>query len=71
MMTEEQLYEAAVALRVATDRLIGAVLEMPPTIEICVFTGKLSGALDILIALEAAGAPIHDPNEQPHPLKRG
>jgi len=67
-MTEKELYERVVAVREVLDTLIGAALEMPATAELCFFTGKLSAALDILVVLEGAGAPVHEPGEEPHPL---
>ena len=67
-MTEQELYARVVALREETERLIDAAMELPPTIELCVFTGKLSGAYDVLLALEEAGEPIGEPDEEPHPL---
>ena len=57
-----------VAVREVIDTLVDSALEMPATIELCVFTGKLGAALDILGVLEQAGVPIHEPNEEPHPL---
>jgi hypothetical protein len=68
-MTEQELYERVVALRDAADGLVEFAGDMPATIELCVFTGMLGGALKILEALEAAGVPIHDSDEEPHPLE--
>jgi hypothetical protein len=67
-MTEKELYERVVAVREVLDTLVDFALEMPATIELCVFTGKLGAALDILDVLEGAGVPIHQPGEEPHPL---
>jgi hypothetical protein len=61
VVTEKKLYECVVALREEVDRLIDGALAMPATIELCLFTGKLSAAYDILLTLEAAGVPVHDP----------
>jgi hypothetical protein len=68
-MTEKELYERIVSVREVLDTLVGHALDMPATIELCVFTGKLGAALDILEVLELAGAPIHEPDEEPHPLE--
>jgi hypothetical protein len=68
-MTEKELYERVVSVREVIDTLVGCALEMPATIELCVFTGKLGAALDILLVLESAGVPIQDPGEEPHPLE--
>lgn len=68
-MTEQELYERVVAVREVLDTLVDVALEMPATIELCIFVGKLGGALDILEVLEQAGAPIHAPDEEPHPLE--
>jgi hypothetical protein len=68
-MTEQELYERVVSVREVVDKLVGFALEMPATIELCVFTGKLGAALDILEVLELAGAPIHALDEEPHPLE--
>ena len=67
-MTEKELYERVVSVREVLDTMIGYALEMPPTVELCVFTGKLGAALDILEVLEGAGVPIRDPGEEPYPL---
>lgn len=68
-MTEQELYERVVSVREVIDTLVGVALEMPATIELCVFTGKLSAALDILMVLEGGGAPVHEPCEEPHLLE--
>ncbi len=67
-MTEKDLYERTVMIWKAADELIGAALEMPATIELCTFTGKLSSVCDILATIAGAGPPVHGPNEEPHPL---
>jgi hypothetical protein len=66
-MTEKELYERTVALAKEADELVDAALEMEPTIELCVFTGKLSAVLDILMVLEDSGVPVPDQGEEPHP----
>jgi hypothetical protein len=68
-MTEKQLYDRVVRLAKEADQIVAEAMEMAPTIELCVFTGKLSAALDILIALDEAGVPVPDPEEEPHPLE--
>jgi hypothetical protein len=68
-MTEKELYERTVALAKEADELVGAALEMAPTIELCVFTGKLGAVLDILMVLEDAGVPVPNQGEEPHPLE--
>ncbi len=62
-MTEQKLYQQVLILRKQTDELIYEALGLPPTSALCVFTGKLGAVLDVLCALEAAGVPIHDPDE--------
>lgn len=68
-MTERELYARVVALAEEANKLIDAAMDLPATIELCVFTGKLGAALDVLWALEAAGVPICDPDEEPHSLE--
>jgi hypothetical protein len=68
-MTEKELYERTIALAKTVDELVDAALQMDPTIELCVFTGKLSAVYDILIVLEDAGVPVPDQGEEPHPLE--
>jgi hypothetical protein len=67
-MNEKELYERVVSVREVIYTLVGDALDMPATIELCVFTGKLGAVLDILEVLEGAGAPVHEPDEEPHPL---
>jgi len=67
-MTEKELYDRVVALRIETDELIDAALVVPATVELCVFTGKLGAVLDILSTLESSGVPVCDPGEKPSPL---
>lgn len=67
---EQDLYDRVVVLTVEAAQLVDAVMEMSPTIELCVFAGKLSGALDILTSLKEAGPPVHDEDEESHPLGR-
>jgi hypothetical protein len=67
-MTEQKLHERVVALRQEVDWMLSAALTMPATIELCIFTGKLSGVLDILASLAEAGVPVHAPDEEPHVL---
>ena len=69
-MTEKELHERVVALRRSADEVVEAALEMAPTVELCCFTGKLSAVLDVLVVLEEAGPPVHEPHEKPHPLRR-
>jgi len=65
---EQEVYESVVELRKAVDTILGVTLELPATIELCVFAGKLSAARDVLVSLEQAGAPIHDEYESSHYL---
>jgi hypothetical protein len=67
-MTEQKLHERVVALRQEVDWMLSAALTMPATIELCVFTGKLGAVFDVLLALEQAGVPVHEPDEEPHVL---
>lgn len=69
-MTEQQIYDRVVAIRNELDELCDAVMELQPTIELCVFMGKLSAAFDVLQVIVEAGAPVSDPGEGPHPLDR-
>jgi hypothetical protein len=66
---EKQLYERIVRLAKEADQIVTEAMEMDPTIELCVFTGKLSAVLDILMALDDAGVPVPDQGEEPHPLE--
>lgn len=68
-MTEKELYERIVVMREVAEALIEAAMDMPPTIELCVFIGKFGGVADILHVLEAAGVPVPDSDEEPHPLE--
>lgn len=67
-MTEKELHMAVMALCGAVGDLIDNALDMPATVELCVFTGKLGAVYDVLCALKDAGVPMHDPDEEPHPL---
>lgn len=68
MPAEEAIYRRAVALRDAADLILVDVLDMPATIELCTFAGKLSAVLDVLISISAAGVPVHAGDEAPHEL---
>jgi hypothetical protein len=70
-MTEQKLYQQVLILRKQTDELIYEALGLPPTSALCIFTGRLCAVLDVLCALEAAGAPIHEVQEAPHLLEKG
>lgn len=50
---------------------LGACWNCRRRIELCVFAGKLSAVLDVLIVLEEAGVPVHGPDEKPHLLGWG
>lgn len=65
---EQDLYDRVVILTVEAAQIVDAVMGMPPTIELCIFAGKLSAALDVLMTLKEAGPPVHDEDEEPHPL---
>lgn len=69
-MTEKELYNRTVALAKEANTLIDAALQMGPTIELCIFVGKLGAVLDILMVLEDAGVPVHEPDEEAHPLAK-
>jgi len=70
-MTEQELYERVLVLRKKTDEVLDDALALPPTVELCVFIGKVSAVFDVLCTLEAAGVPVHDPDEEPHLLAPG
>ena len=69
-MTEKEIYDRVVSIARQTDSVLTAVTQMAPTIELCVFIGKLSATLDVLDVLVEAGPPIPDPGEESHPLER-
>lgn len=68
-MTEKELYERIVVMREVAEALIEAAMDLPATIELCVFTGKLGAVADVLYVLESAGVPVADPDKEPHPLE--
>jgi hypothetical protein len=67
----EEIYKRVIALREEADKLLADAMDLPATIELCVFAGKFGAVLDVLVVLEAAGAPICDPDEEPHLLDEG
>ncbi len=69
-MTEKEIYERVVSIARQADSVLTAVMQMDPTIELCIFTGKLSAAFDVLDTLVKAGVPVPDPGEEAHPLRR-
>lgn len=69
-MTEKEIYDRVVAVRNEIDELVDATMQMDPTIELCVFVGKLSAVFDVLHVLVGAGPPVPDPGEEAHPLER-
>jgi len=66
-MTEQELYERVVSVREGVDTLVTDALDKPPTVELCVFAGTLGAVVAILVALEGAGVPVHEEDEEPHP----
>lgn len=69
-MTEKEIYARVVAVHNEIGDLVDEVMQMDPTIELCVFTGKLSATFDVLQVIVEAGPPVPDPGEEAHPLER-
>ena len=65
---EEELYAGVLKAFRALDEVLAQATRMDPTVELCLFVGKVSGAWDALAAVVDAGAPRHSPDEAPHPL---
>lgn len=65
MATEKELFDRAVALRHEVDALADDVLDMDPTIELCVFAGNVGAVGAVLDNLIRAGVPVADGAEGP------
>ncbi len=68
MSEEQKLYDRVVEINRQTFELIEDTMRLKPTVELCIFAGKLGSVVDILANTVDAGVPVPDPGERPHPL---
>jgi hypothetical protein len=66
MGAEKELYNRVVELKRTTRDLVDDVMALDPTIELCLFAGKLGSVLDVLDRIVSAGVPVPESDEPSH-----